>query len=410
MIVHGIKENSVQFYHQLIQVFYVGITLGTVRTVVPALAEDEFAVASGSFLLLSTFVLAFGVVKACMNFAAGHLSDKFGRKKILLMGWLLALPVPLLILYAESWAYIVIATTFLGINQGLTWSITQTCKIDLATPGERGFAIGLNEFSGYIGVSLAGILTGILVTNYDLRLSLMIFSLVAILIPIVLTLFLVQETLPWVEGEQTTSADTLNQSTFDIFKLVTWDNKQMFLITQAGLIEKFTDTLVWIFFPLYLYQMHFSLPSIGIIVGIYGVTWGASQFLTGYLSDRIGRKKLIFSGMLLCSVGSLMCILDSTFIWWSISAGIIGFGMALLYPTLSAAVSDLSEPIWRSTAIGVYRFWRDAGYAFGAFSLGAIASYTGNIESAFWLVAIIMFASGILVGFGSKETHPDFRN
>ena len=169
MIVHGIKENIVQFYHQLIQVFFVGMTLGTVRTVIPALAEEEFAVASGSFLLISTFVLAFGVVKACMNFAAGHLADKFGRKKILLFGWLLALPVPFLILYAESWAYIVVATTFLGINQGLTWSITQTCKIDLADPSERGFAIGLNEFSGYIGVSIAGILTGILVTSYDIR-------------------------------------------------------------------------------------------------------------------------------------------------------------------------------------------------------------------------------------------------
>ena len=399
---HGISRNLAQFGQQLAQVFLVGMTLGMVRTVVPALAESEFSVERGSYLLLTVFVVAFGFVKGTMNFVAGRTADRFGRKPVLLTGWLFALPAPWLILYATSWNEVVLATLLLGINQGLCWSATQTSKLDLAHSRERGFAVGLDEFSGYMGVAVAGVMTGYLASAMDAREALWGFGLICIMLALGLLLGFVRETLPWARSEQQateTPTEAIPATTWEAFAKVSWRDRRMFAVSQAGLVEKFVDTLVWIFYPVYLYTHGFSLPDIGWIVGIYGTVWGASQFLTGRLSDRIGRLIPCVAGMWLCGIGVLGSLWSLQFETWAISAAVTGFGMALLYPNLSAAISDLATPAWRGSAIGAYRFWRDLGYGIGALGLGILASLAGYLEAGFYGVAISMFVSGALLAW-----------
>lgn len=414
----GIRINAAQFAHQLLQVFFVGLTLGMLRTVVPALAEQEFGVAKGSFLMLTTFVIAFGFVKGTLNFIAGRLSERIGRKRVLLWGWLSAIPIPFLILYANHWNWIVLATILLGINQGFAWSMTQTSKLDLTHPNQRGLTIGLNEFSGYFGVAVAGIVTGYLATELGPREGLFGFGILTIAIAAFLTWIWIAETLPWAqsEGKQIQSlAHTrprypqniaAHPDTWSVFALMSWRDRRMFALSQAGLVEKFVDALVWVFYPVYLHQQGLSLAGIGWIVGIYGFVWGISQFLTGHLSDRIGRQKPIVFGMTLCGIGVGLTLLGSGALWWSFSAAITGFGMALLYPNLSAAVADIAHPNWRGSAIGIYRFWRDLGYGIGALLLGSIAAFFGTLESGFWFTAIAMLASAAIVAVLGEETHP----
>jgi MFS family permease len=417
---YGIRNNFGQFSHQLIQVFLVGLTIGMTRTVVPALAESEFGVAKGSFMMLMAFVTAFGFVKGVLNFVAGRLSERLGRKRVLLLGWMAAVPIPFMILYAPNWNWIVAATVLLGVNQGLTWSMTQTSKLDLTTSEQRGFTIGLNEFSGYFGVAVAGILTGYLATAFGPRQGLMIFGVVVIGLAGLLTLLWVKDTLPWAHAEGRQHAAGLitgpmpryplnisdQPTTWEVFTLMSWRDARMASVSQAGLIEKFVDALVWVFFPVYLYQRGLSLAGIGWVVSVYGFVWGASQFITGHLSDRIGRKKPIVAGMWLCGAGVALVLLGEGKAWWSFAAAVMGIGMALLYPTLSASVSDIAHPNWRGSAIGIYRFWRDLGYGIGALLLGAVASLMGNIEAGFWFTAVSMFVSGSIVLFACAETHP----
>ena len=417
---HGISENLTQFLHQLLQVLLVGLTLGMMRTVVPALAESEFGVPRDSFMLLMAFVVAFGFVKGSLNFVAGRISERLGRKKVLLFGWITALPIPLIILYAPSWNWIVFATILLGINQGFTWSMTQTSKLDITTGDQRGLTIGLNEFSGYVGVAIAGIITGHLAVAYGAREGLLIFGMTVIAIAILATLAWVKDTLPWAlaEGRRNAAAGAagptprypLNISntptTLEIFTLMSWRDRRMAALSQAGLVEKFVDALVWVFYPVFLYQQGLSLAQLGWVVGIYGFVWGGSQLLTGKLSDHLGRKIPIVSGMWICAAGVGMMLLGSGMLWWSISAAITGLGMALLYPTLSAAVSDIAHPNWRGSAIGIYRFWRDLGYGIGALALGLVANLSGGIRAGFAFVTIAMFISGLIVLLWCEETLP----
>ena len=416
----GIRANVVQFVHQLAQVFFVGLTLGMTRTVVPALAESEFGVAKGSFMMLMAFVVAFGFVKGTLNFVAGRLSESMGRKKVLLLGWLAAVPIPFMIFYAPSWGWIVAATVLLGVNQGLTWSMTQTSMLDLTTAQQRGLTIGFNEFSGYFGVALAGIITGYLATAYGPREGLMLFGVVVVGLAALLTLLWVKDTLPWAHAEGKQHAAGLmigpkprypsnipaQPTTWEVFTLMSWRDVRMASISQAGLVEKFVDALVWVFFPVYLYQHGLSLAGIGWVVGVYGFVWGISQFFTGHLSDRIGRKQPIVWGMWLCGTGVALVLMGKGELWWSFAAAVMGFGMALLYPTLSAAVSDIAHPNWRGSAIGIYRFWRDLGYGIGALLLGAVAALFGGIEAGFWFTAAAMFISGLIVLLVCEETHP----
>ncbi len=417
---HGISHNRGQFFHQLFQVLLVGLTIGMTRTVVPALAESDFGVPKNSFVLLSAFVVAFGLVKGAMNFFAGRLSERIGRKRVLMFGWLAALPIPLMIWYAPNWNWMVAAMVLLGINQGLTWSMTQTAKLDITRLEERGLTLGLNEFSGYVGVALAGIITAYMAAHFGARQGLLIFGLAVIILAIVLTQLWVRDTLPWALAEAAKHAPGTTQTlrprypinisstptTAEIFALMSWRDKRMMALSQAGLVEKFVDALVWILYPVFLYQKGVSLTNVGWIISFYGFIWGGSQLITGRLSDRIGRHVMNISGMWICGVGVAAMMLGEGTVWWAFSAAVSGFGMALLYPNLSAAVADISHPAWRGSAIGIYRFWRDLGYGIGALGLGIAAHLSGQIQTAFWFVAIAMLLSGTLLWWLGEETHP----
>ena len=417
----GIRANLGQVLQQLLQVLLVGMTLGMMRNVVPALAESEFGVPRGSFMLLVAFVVAFGFVKGTMNFVAGRLAEHIGRRRVLLIGWLVALPIPLLIFFARSWGWIVVATVLLGVNQGLTWSMTQTAKLDLTRADQRGLVIGLNEFSGYVGVALAGVVTGYAASLWGPREGLLWFGGAVIGLASLLAWLTISETLPWAHAEVKRhaagpSATVLRPryptgigerpSTRDVFLLMSWRDRRMAALCQAGLVEKFVDALVWVFWPVYLHEQGVSLPGIGWIVGVYGFTWGGAQFFTGKLSDRIGRHQLNAGGMWVCAAGVALLPMGSGSAWWSASAAVAGLGMAMLYPNLSAAVADIAHPTWRASAIGIYRFWRDLGYGLGALGLGAAAALGGRIESAFWFVAMAMGVSGLVLYRWGEETHP----
>lgn len=415
----GIRENLAQFSHQLVQVLLVGFAIGMMRTVIPALAETEFGVARGSFLLLTAFVVAFGLVKAVMNFVAGRLSERIGRKRVLLWGWVVALPIPVMIWAAPNWGWIVAATVLLGVNQGLCWSMTQTAKLDITRADQRGLTMGLNEFSGYVGVAIAGVVTAYAAEALGARLGLLIFGMAVVITALVLTVVWVKDTLPWAKAETAAHKFSAPQyppryplgvsehpSTREVFALMSWRDKRLAALSQAGLVEKFVDALVWVIFPVFLVGKGVSLTEVGWIVGAYGFVWGGSQLFTGRLSDHVGRFWPSVLGMWVCGAGVLMVVLGDGVFWWSLSAGIAGFGMALLYPNLGAAVADITPPAWRGSAIGIYRFWRDLGYGIGALGLGLVAHLTGAVETGFWFVALSMFASGVLLFVWGEETHP----
>lgn len=416
--VHGIRPNIGQFAQQLLQVFFVGLTIGMQRTVVPALAETEFGVPPGSFTLLMAFVVSFGFVKGAMNFVSGRVSEKVGRRKVLIWGWLIALPIPFIFLYAPSWNWIVAANVLLGINQGFAWSMTVTSKLDIVRPEQRGVATGFNEFAGYGGVALAGLITGYLASYFDPRWSLFVFGLSVILLALVSALLFSKETIHWARAESAAhKAGTYagprprfpknvseRPSTKEIFTLVSFRHRTFSALSQAGCVEKFVDALVWVFFPLYLHARGLSLIDISWIVGVYGFVWGGSQLWTGPLSDAVGRKWPIVIGMWTCAAGIAATLFAEGMVEWSLSAGVTGVGMALLYPTLIAAIGDISHPNWRGSSLGVYRFWRDIGYGIGALLLGVIADTFGTLEAGFWFTAGAMTLSGLWVAFAMDET------
>ena len=417
--VHGIRPNLGQFAQQLLQVFFVGLTIGMQRNVVPVLAESEFGVPSGSFTLLMAFVVSFGFVKGAMNFVSGRVSEKVGRRKVLIWGWLVALPIPFIFLYAPSWNWIVAANILLGINQGFAWSMTVTSKLDIVRPEQRGVATGFNEFAGYGGVALAGLVTGYLATDFDPRMSLFVFGLAVILLALVSALLFSKETLHWAHAESAAhregthdgprprfpSGVSEHPSTIEIFTLVSFRHRTFMALSQAGCVEKFVDALVWGFFPVHLHLRGLTLIDIGWVVGVYGFVWGGSQLWTGPLSDAIGRKWPIVIGMWTCAAGVTGTLFVDGLAGWSIAAAVTGIGMALLYPTLIAAIGDISHPNWRGSSLGVYRFWRDLGYGIGALSLGLIADAWGGLKAGFWFTAIAMAISGLWVAIAMEETH-----
>ncbi len=418
MYEQGIRQNLGQFSQQLIQVLFVGLTIGMQRTVVPALAESEFGLAAGSATLLMAFVVSFGFVKGAMNFVSGRLSETVGRRRVLIWGWCIALPIPFIFLYAPSWNWIVAANVLLGINQGFAWSMTVTSKLDIVRHDQRGLATGFNEFAGYSGVALAGLVTGYLASDFDPRMSLFVFGLTIIVLALVSALMFSKETLPWARAESAAHKSGTHEgptprfptnvsehpSTSEIFTLVTYRHRTFSALSQAGCIEKFVDALVWGFFPVYLFAKGLSLIEIGWVVGVYGFVWGGSQLWTGPLSDAVGRKWPIVAGMWICSLGIAATVMVDGVMPWLLSAAVTGVGMALLYPTLIAAVGDISHPDWRGSSLGVYRFWRDLGYGIGALSLGVIADTFGSLESGFWFTAGAMLLSGLWVAAAMDET------
>jgi MFS family permease len=399
----GIKVNSQQFGLQLLQIFLVGLTIGMTRIVIPGLAENEFGLGEEAFFLLASFVVVFGVVKAIMNLFAGKLSEKHGRKTILIWGWVSALPIPFLLLYAPNWNWIIFTTVLLGFNQGLCWSMALNSKLDLAKTNQKGLVNGVNEFSGYAAVGIAGLLTAYMVDWFGVRDGLFYFSLSVILLGLLLALFAIKETLPWAQLHHLNDASSADietnqlKSLGQLFKLASLQDKSLIALNQAGLVEKFTDAIVWIFLPIYFLSQGISLIQAGAIIAFYGVVWGAMQLITGPLSDRLGRKGLIVWGMWICGAGVISIPFTHSIVYWSVESALIGIGMAMLYPNLGAAVGDVAPSQYRASLIGIYRFWRDLGYAVGALAMGLMAQWTQNLLMPFWFVSIAMFLSGLLV-------------
>ncbi len=415
VISHGIANNKVQISMHLIQIFLVGLTIGMTRIVIPGLAKSEFGLGDQSFFLLSSFVVVFGLVKAIMNLFAGKLSESYGRKTILIWGWLAALPIPWMLLYGPNWNWIIMATVLLGFNQGLCWSMALNSKLDLASANQKGLINGINEFSGYAAVGIAGLITACFVSWFGAREGLFVFSLTVILSGLVLAKLTIVETLPWAKLHHRLSqshsqskrkvGENKTQTLLQLFKQASLENKPLIALNQAGLIEKFTDALIWIFLPVYFLSQGISLIETGAIIAVYGIVWGGSQLITGPLSDKIGRKGLIVWGMWFCGLGVLAMPLTHSVSMWSLEAGLTGLGMAMLYPNLGAAVGDFAPVQYRASLIGIYRFWRDSGYAFGALAMGAMAQWSQNLLLPFWFVAGAMFLSGfwVLIWLPSKN-------
>ena len=373
----------------LLQVMFVGILLGLFRTAIPALSESIFNVPKDSFIFLSTFIIAFGLVKGIANYFAGTLADQYDRKAVLLIGWLIALPVPLIIYFADNWYYIILATFIIGINQGLTWSVTQISSVDITKTERRGFTVGLNEFSGYFGVAIGGVLVSYMTSLFTVKIALFLFSSIFIFIALLYCFFLIEDTKKY--------ANILKkEDPENMFLYVSWKNKKLFAYSQAGHIEKFIDTCIWIFFPVYLFNNGMTLIEISLIVGTYAMTWGVMQIFSGLYSDFVGRNLLIITGMLLCAITLPVCLLSLELTSWLICSFILGIGMALLYPSISSAVNDNCEDSWRASGIGIYRFWRDTGYATGALGLGIVSSLI-NIEASFVFVSISILLSTLIL-------------
>ena len=408
----GIAVNRGQFALQTVQVFFVGLTVGMERTVLPALS-GEFGVAQGAYLFLAAFVLSFGLVKGALNFVAGSLSDRIGRKRVMLLGWLAGLPIPLLIFFAPNWWWIIAANVFLGVNQAFAWTMTVTSQVDLAGSHQRGLAVGINEAAGYLAVGLAGLGTGYLAALYGPRAALLWFGLTVIAAGLILLVGM-RDTLAWVHAEhaQTFAATGTTEPIphwGTVFLLVSFRDSTYRALCQGGVANKIADTLVWVLFPVYFRARHLDLLRIGWITGLYAMVWGLSQLWTGHLADRIGRKPPIVAGFALLALGIAVTASVGSVVGWEVAAVVMGLGMALLYPNLIAAMADLAPPLWRGRALGTYRYWRDTGYAIGALLLGAVADWGGGVVPAMWATAVLVALSGLWIALAVGESHTPVR-
>ncbi len=407
----GIARNRSQFLLQTLQVFFVGLVIGMERNVLPAMSQD-FGVAKGAFFFLASFVISFGLVKGALNFVAGGLSDRIGRKRVLLLGWIAGIPIPLLIFFAPNWWWIVAANVFLGINQAFTWTMTVTSQIDLADNHQRGLAVGINEAVGYIAVGLAGLGTGYLAVLYGPRWALLGFGLAVIALALILLLW-IQDTIHWVHAEHAqnqqragTPALAPKASAWATFVRVSFRDVTYRALCQGGVANKIADTLVWVLFPVFFRLHGLGVVRIGWITGVYAMIWGLSQLWTGHLADRIGRKLPVVLGFSLLAAGLAGTALVGGFRGWIITAAVMGLGMALLYPNLIAAISDVAPPLERGRILGTYRYWRDTGYAIGGLLLGLVAQWSDEILPAIWLTAGIVALSGLWIALAVQETHP----
>jgi MFS family permease len=404
----GLRANWRQFWLLVLINAFVGAMVGLERTVLPLLGQVEFGLASKSAVL--SFIATFGVVKALTNLFAGRLSDNYGRKRVLLAGWLVGLPVPFLVMWAPDWSWIVFANVLLGINQGLAWSMTVIMKIDLVGSTQRGLAMGLNEFAGYLAVALAALGTGYLAQAYGLRPEPFYLGIACAATGLALSLLFVRETRHHVALEardfpppSDVPGHHAELSKREIFARTSWRDPALSSASQAGMVNNLNDGLAWGLFPLFFAAAGLDVAQIGILSFTYPAAWGLLQLWTGALSDRWGRKRLIAGGMLVQS-GALAAIVLVRGFWpWVGAAALLGVGTAMVYPTLLAAVGDVAHPRWRASAVGVYRFWRDSGYAVGALLAGALADLFG-IAWSIGAVALLTFASGVLVVVQMPET------
>jgi MFS family permease len=402
----GLRENLPQFGLLVVLNAFVGAMVGLERTVLPLLGEQEFGLSSKT--AITSFIVSFGVTKAVVNLVAARVSDRIGRKPILIVGWLFALPVPFLIIYAPAWWWIDLANVLLGANQAMAWSMTVIMKVDLVGPKRRGLALGLNEFAGYFAVGMMSWLTGYIAAHSALRPQPFYLGIVIAIVGLVVAILFVRETRPYAHLEAGTTAQpaaTERPSLGKVFYVTSLGNVSFFAACQAGLVNNLNDGMSWGLYPLFFASYGLGIASIGVIKAVYPVVWGVLQVATGPLSDRFGRKELIAGGMFVQAVGIWLTVLVPTYPAWLIGAALQGLGTAMVYPTLLAAITDHAHPTWRATSLGVYRFWRDLGYAIGALLSGAVADFVG-LGAAIHLVAALTLASGLVVAGVMSKTRP----
>ena len=387
----GLKENWKQFTILVIINGFVGGMVGLERTILPRIAEKEFAIAAKTAIL--SFIIVFGIVKAITNYYTGTLANKFGRKNLLVAGWVIGLPIPFVLIFATSWNWIIAANVLLGINQGLTWSSTVVMKIDLVGEKQRGFAMGLNEFSGYIAVALIAFLTGWIAGEYGVRPYPFYIGIVLAVLGLSGSVFLVKDTRHHVAKEATTS-NVPNLK--NIFWETTWKNKNLGSVTQAGLSNNLNDGMAWGIFPILLATKGFTINQIGIVTAIYPAVWSVGQLFTGKMADRFCKKDMLYLGMLLQAIALLLLVWANTMLHFIILSSILGWGTAMVYPTFLATVAENTSPHDRAKSIGIFRLWRDLGYAIGAVVTGLIADMF-SINSAITFIALLTFVSAIII-------------
>lgn len=402
----GLRENLPQFLLLVAVNALVGGMVGQERTVLPLLAEEEFGIAGYTAML--SFILVFGLTKAGVNYFAGTLSDRFGRKPVLLAGWLAAIPVPLLLIWAPTWGWVVFANVLLGINQGLTWSTTVIMKIDLVGPHRRGTAMGFNEAAGYGAVALAAWATGAIAEAHGLRPGPFLLGLAFAALGLGLSAFFVRETTGHVEHERANHAvdgrgHAGDLSARQVFALATWRDRNLSVASRAGLVNNLNEGMAWGLFPVLFAAAGLGLGTVGLLTAIAPAVWGIGQLGTGILSDHIGRKWLIAGGQFAEAAGLLLVAVGDDVTTWALGSAVFGAGTAMAYPTLIAAVGDVAHPSWRGAAVGVYRLWRDIGFAVGAVLAGVIAD-AYSIATAIVVVALITAASGADVAIRMRET------
>ena len=392
----GLRENWQQFSLLVLLNAFVGGMVGLERTVVPLIGSQEFRIASTTIVV--SFIVSFGVVKAFANLISGHLADLYGRKHLLVVGWLIGLPVPFMIGWGPTWSWVVAANALLGINQGLAWSMTVIMKVDLVGPKSRGLAVGLNEFAGYLSVGLTAFLTGYIAARYQLRPQPFYLGIGYAAVGLVLATLLVRDTRHHVrlEASRHAAASTDTLGFWQIFRRTSFGDRNLFAASQAGLVNNLNDGMSWGIFPLFFASFGLGIERIGTLKAIYPVVWGVLQTVTGPLSDRWGRKGLIAAGMWVQAVALCLTGATHSYRWWLVASVLLGLGTAMVYPTLIASVSDASHPIWRARSLSVYRFWRDMGYAIGALLAGIITDLVGAAY-AIAAVGALTFASGTIV-------------
>jgi MFS family permease len=399
----GLGPNLGQFALLVVVNGFVGAMVGLERSILPALAEQEFQLAAHAAVL--SFIVVFGVVKAATNYFAGHLADRVGRKPVLVAGWVLAAPVPFLLMWAHSWGWILFANVLLGASQGLTWSTTVIMKIDLAGPERRGLAMGLNECAGYLAVGASALATGYLAATYGLRPQPFYLGVGFVFAGLLLAALPVRETHGHARHEAKTAeaGSPTGLGAASVFARTSWRDRDLATVSQAGLVNNLNDGMAWGLFPLLFASAGLRLDQIGVLAAIYPAVWGVGQLVTGGLSDWLGRKWLIATGLWVQAAGIAVVAASSSYALFGLGAVLLGAGTAMVYPTLLAAIGDVAHPSWRASAVGVYRLWRDLGYAIGALLAGLTADAFG-LRAAMWVVAALTFASGLVSAARMRET------
>ncbi len=398
----GLKENWKQFTLLVIINGFVGGMVGLERSILPQIAEKEFHIAAKTAIL--SFIIVFGIIKAITNYSTGVLANKFGRKNLLVAGWIIGIPIPFILMFAPNWSWIIAANVLLGINQGLTWSSTVVMKIDLVGEKQRGFAMGLNEFAGYIAVAIVAFLTGWIASEYGVRPYPFYIGIVLVFLGLAGSIFFIKDTKYHVEKETITNTIPRLKN---IFWDTTWKDKNLGSVTQAGLINNLNDGMAWGIFPILLATKGFSLGEIGIVTAIYPAVWGVGQLFTGKMADKFCKKDMLYMGMALQAISLIVLIWANTMFHYIILSSVLGWGTAMVYPTFLATIAENTNPRDRAKSIGIFRLWRDLGYAIGAILTGIIADLV-SINAAILFIGLLTLASAFIIYYRMKCDKIDF--